>query len=912
MAPAAPAAAASPSKSAKQVAPDPAMRASRQPGAAARRVSTRPISGASARAGRSRSLRRVRSSAASAAASLGLSRKRPAAEKGPLPAREDGTGGHRHAGIDQQHRAGGELRRRAQRLADAAHVGGGRAEADRHIGAEAEGGLPQSAGMVCAEPPQPGQAPQHRRRVGRAAAEAGCDGNPLGERDAQIRAPAEPLRQRRRRLRRQIVAGPERLREGTGQRDVEALRRRDLQRIGERGEGDEAVQRMIAVGAAAGHVKVEVELGRRLDADHRRPLIRLVVRLRSGGESVHELAPDLAGELVLGPEREHPQPLEAGLVQPAHLPVGVAQMIVDDRIARLQLDRLFELVDRLLIVTQPVRRPAQAVDDIAVVRPELDRLLDHRLGGVEIAPLLDPRIAEIVENQRLIRLQLERAQKVGLGPRPRAGALEGDAAHVEEPPVAVPDGRDAPDRGVIGACGLLVALADPERVAERGRRIGALGPLLRHGAQRRDRLVHPVEVREARRGAQPRRPAIVRFGRDRAIGGNGRPEQLHPLENLADREAGGIQVVAEEESEARIDQARVTDFPLRQGGGHTEHGLRQPLARVGDEGRRRIGFGLREHALDPGVLRVLRAELLIDFARLVDASGTREQAAECRHRAVRASGHRDGLPQEGLGPRLLPREVVHQAGMEVKEGPVVRALVERRERIQRLLPGPCAGVQPTLGERQHEAVDALPRDRIDATQGALEIAVDGVLQAEHQAGQTRTVVDLDQAPGERGRILDPAVGDQQRYGAAQESGFAGVLLQDTLEVFRRRRIVAPCVGIAPDEVAAERRDILQLGAGRGLRRRGGKRRVGRDRRTGASAPDQRGHQGTAHPAERAPAHAAAEAPARTVSPAMSPAVAPAAPARPPPGGPVPGPTCWHSWARRRPRAPPIRCSAWGP
>ena len=93
MAPAAAAAVLSPSKRAKQVAPDPAMRASRQPGAAARRASTRPISGASARAGRSRSLRRVRSSAASAAASLGLSRKRPAAEKGPrLPAKTGPVG----------------------------------------------------------------------------------------------------------------------------------------------------------------------------------------------------------------------------------------------------------------------------------------------------------------------------------------------------------------------------------------------------------------------------------------------------------------------------------------------------------------------------------------------------------------------------------------------------------------------------------------------------------------------------------------------------------------------------------------------------------------------------------------------------------------------------------------------------
>src|SRR5207248_1826188 len=72
-----------------------------------------------------------------------------------------------------------------------------------------------------------------------------------------------------------------------------------------------------------------------------------------------------------------PLPLIARFRQAAALPIGVTQMVVDRRILRHQLDRFFELFDRPGIIAHPVMRPAQAVDDVAVIGAQLDRLFDH-------------------------------------------------------------------------------------------------------------------------------------------------------------------------------------------------------------------------------------------------------------------------------------------------------------------------------------------------------------------------------------------------------------------------------------------------------------------------------------------------------------------------------------------------------
>ena len=61
--------------------------------------------------------------------------------------------------------------------------------------------------------------------------------------------------------------------------------------------------------------------------------------------------------------------LEAG----ARAPIGVAEVVVDGRVAGLQLDGLLQLAHGLVVAAEAVIGPAQAVDDHAVARRELDR-----------------------------------------------------------------------------------------------------------------------------------------------------------------------------------------------------------------------------------------------------------------------------------------------------------------------------------------------------------------------------------------------------------------------------------------------------------------------------------------------------------------------------------------------------------
>ncbi len=83
-------------------------------------------------------------------------------------------------------------------------------------------------------------------------------------------------------------------------------------------------------------------------------------------------------------------PLEMRLELAADAPIGVAEMIVDDRIGRLQIDRFLQFAHRVVIAPEPVIGPAKTVDDIAVALPQIDGAAQHLEGLVEIGPLIDP------------------------------------------------------------------------------------------------------------------------------------------------------------------------------------------------------------------------------------------------------------------------------------------------------------------------------------------------------------------------------------------------------------------------------------------------------------------------------------------------------------------------------------------
>ena len=66
-----------------------------------------------------------------------------------------------------------------------------------------------------------------------------------------------------------------------------------------------------------------------------------------------------------GVKLQGPLPLEARFGLAAHLPIGIAEMVVQERGARRQFNGPFEEARGQFIAAHPVMRPAETVDDIA-------------------------------------------------------------------------------------------------------------------------------------------------------------------------------------------------------------------------------------------------------------------------------------------------------------------------------------------------------------------------------------------------------------------------------------------------------------------------------------------------------------------------------------------------------------------
>ena len=207
------------------------------------------------------------------------------------------------------------------------------------------------------------------------------------------------------------------------------------QAVADAREHHQAVEQVIAVGAAAEHGEREIDLGRGVfdelrsttfmptAAGHRRGMppkrharprpgivdrkLRSLSRRRASscrrwprrgllGQAGRQLLLDLGQVLGLRLEVARVRPLELRLERAPGLPIGVAEMVVDGRIVGLELDRALQVLHRLVVVAEPEIGPAERVDDVAVVRPLLDGAADHPHAVVEIDALVDPRIAEIV------------------------------------------------------------------------------------------------------------------------------------------------------------------------------------------------------------------------------------------------------------------------------------------------------------------------------------------------------------------------------------------------------------------------------------------------------------------------------------------------------------------------------------
>src|SRR5207244_1625539 len=94
------------------------------------------------------------------------------------------------------------------------------------------------------------------------------------------------------------------------------------------------------------------------------------------GHASLELVLDLGKLVRFGLEIARVRPLEARLQNATHLPVSIAQMIVDGRVLGLELDRVLEVLYRLVKLADPIIRPAERIHDVAIIGTLLDGALD--------------------------------------------------------------------------------------------------------------------------------------------------------------------------------------------------------------------------------------------------------------------------------------------------------------------------------------------------------------------------------------------------------------------------------------------------------------------------------------------------------------------------------------------------------
>ena len=97
------------------------------------------------------------------------------------------------------------------------------------------------------------------------------------------------------------------------------------------------------------------------------------VGLRRGGvfvldEAFRDLLKNLCLVLRLRTQIAGVIPLELRFELAADFPVGVAEMVIDDRVRGLEVDRALQLLNRLVVAAKLVIGPSETVHDVTVRR----------------------------------------------------------------------------------------------------------------------------------------------------------------------------------------------------------------------------------------------------------------------------------------------------------------------------------------------------------------------------------------------------------------------------------------------------------------------------------------------------------------------------------------------------------------
>jgi hypothetical protein len=82
---------------------------------------------------------------------------------------------------------------------------------------------------------------------------------------------------------------------------------------------------------------------------------------------------------------------------------GIAEMLLDFGLGRIADRRFLKNVDGFLDSPALVQRPAERIGNRGVVGRELARPSDQGFGSVQVLAMFELRIAEEIEDQRLVR-----------------------------------------------------------------------------------------------------------------------------------------------------------------------------------------------------------------------------------------------------------------------------------------------------------------------------------------------------------------------------------------------------------------------------------------------------------------------------------------------------------------------------
>src|SRR5713226_61729 len=99
---------------------------------------------------------------------------------------------------------------------------------------------------------------------------------------------------------------------------------------------------------------------------------------------------------AFGVDLERALPGLDGFLKEAVLQIGIAQVVVENRIVLRQVHGPLELAQGVGVAALLVERPAQAVDEIAVLRLDRQRLLDELDGLGKVRALLGVHVADVV------------------------------------------------------------------------------------------------------------------------------------------------------------------------------------------------------------------------------------------------------------------------------------------------------------------------------------------------------------------------------------------------------------------------------------------------------------------------------------------------------------------------------------